>query len=89
MATSQTEETRTEVVGVFDDPDTLQAAIDDLLTAGFDRSELSLLAGEEAVEQKLGHAYKKAAEVEDDITLPRAAYVSTEARGDAEGLMAQ
>ena len=85
MCPGQSEKTRTEVVGVFDDPDTLQAAIDDLLSAGFDRAELSLLASEEAVEQKLGHAYKKAAEVEDDITLPRSAYVSTESLGDAEG----
>jgi hypothetical protein len=34
-----------EVVGVFPDEARFQAAIDDLLSSGFDRAELSLLAG--------------------------------------------
>ena len=34
-----------EVVGLFDTVDKMQSAIDDLLTGGFDRSEISLLAG--------------------------------------------
>jgi outer membrane lipoprotein SlyB len=85
MSPSEPEKTRTEVVGIFDDPDSLQSAIDDLLSAGFDRAELSLLAGETAVEEKLGHAYRKVEEIEDDITIPREAYVSTESIGDAEG----
>ena len=78
-------ESRTEAVGVFEDAASLQAAIDDLLTAGFDRAELSLLADEATVERKLGHAYAKPAELEDDPQVPRTAYVSTEARGDAQG----
>ena len=45
------------------------------MSAGFDRSELSLLAGEQAVEQKLGHAYQKVQELEDDAAVPRAAFV--------------
>jgi hypothetical protein len=77
-----------EAVGVFANPETLQAAIDELMSAGFDRAELSLLAGEQAVEQKLGHHYKKASELEDDPSVPRAAYVSTESIGDAEGALA-
>jgi hypothetical protein len=36
-----------EAVGVFHDRDTLQNAVEDLLKAGFDRSEISLLAGEQ------------------------------------------
>ena len=43
-----------EVVGLFDTVDTLQSAIDDLLTGGFDRSEISLLAEADKVRQKLG-----------------------------------
>ena len=78
-------ESRTEAVGVFEDAASLQAAIDDLLTAGFDRAELSLLADEATVERKLGHAYAKPAELEDDPQVLRTAYVSTEARGDAQG----
>ena len=45
------------------------------LLPGFDRSELSLLAGAKTIEQKLGHAYRKIEELEDDPTVPRAAYV--------------
>lgn len=74
-----------EAVGVFHDPDSLQEAIDELLSSGFDRAELSLLAGEHAVEEKLGHRYRKVAELEDDPRVPRTAYVSLESIGDAEG----
>lgn len=74
-----------EAVGVFHDPDSLQEAIDELLSSGFDRAELSLLAGEHAVEEKLGHRYRKVAELEDDPRVPRTAYVSVESIGDAEG----
>lgn len=74
-----------EVVGIFHDPDRLQAAIDELLSSGFDRAELSLLAGEHAVEKRLGHRYRKVGELADDPVIPRSAYVSTEAVGWAEG----
>ncbi len=74
-----------EAVGVFDTPDNLQAAIDELLSSGFDRAELSLLASQTAVEAKLGHMYRKVDELEDDPTEIRTAYVSTESIGDAEG----
>ncbi len=74
-----------EVVGIFHEPDDLQAAIDELLSSGVDRAELSLLAGEHAVEKSLGHKYRKVGELADDPVIPRAAYVSTEAVGWAEG----
>jgi hypothetical protein len=60
-----------EAVGVFHDEKSLQSAVDELLIADFDRSYLSLLAGNAAVEEKLGHVYEKVAELEDDS---RAAY---------------
>jgi hypothetical protein len=72
-------------VGIFSRSDDLQYAIDDLLSSGFDRAELSLLAGEHAVEEKLGHRYEKVSELADDPAVPRTIYVSTEAIGDAEG----
>ena len=74
-----------EAVGVFHDPESLQEAIDELLSSGFDRRELSLLASEHAIEAKLGHRYRKVAELEDDPRAPRTAYVSLESIGDAEG----
>lgn len=52
-----------EAVGVFRSAEDLQLAIDELLTSGFDRAELSLLASEEAVEKELGHAYRKTTEL--------------------------
>lgn len=76
-----------EAVGVFDDGETLQAAIDDLLSSGFDRAELSLLASEQAVDGKLGRHYRRVEELEDDTRVPRTAYVSTETIGDAEGAL--
>src|SRR6185295_9543107 len=80
-------ETRTirEAVGIFNRSENLQSAIDELLSSGFDRSELSLLASESAVEEKLGHRYERVSALGDDPTVPRVAYVSTEAIGDAEG----
>jgi len=74
-----------EAVGVFSTPDTLQEAIDELMSSGFDRSDLSMLAAEGAIDEKLGHKYRKIIELEDDPIVPRCCYVSTEAIGDAEG----
>lgn len=74
-----------EAVGVFETAESLQEAIDELLSSGFDRAEISLLAGEDAVREKLGHIYEAAAAAEDDPDAPRTAYVSPESFGDAEG----
>jgi len=74
-----------EAVGVFDSQDRMQAAIDELLISGFDRAELSLLAGEKALEEKLGGRYKRVTEFEDDGEAPRTIYVDTESRGGAKG----
>jgi hemerythrin-like domain-containing protein len=74
-----------EVVGIFRSSQDFQIAIDELLSAGFDRMDLSLLASAAAVDEKLGHRYEKVDALADDQSLPRAAYVSPEAIGDAEG----
>lgn len=85
MSPIQEQEMLTEAVGVFDDANSLQGAIDEILSSGFNRAEIGLLASEHAVEEKLGHAYEKVEQLEDDLSVPRAAYVSTESRGEAEG----
>lgn len=85
MSDDENAETRTEAIAVFDDADSLEVAVDELLSHGFDQAELSLLASASAVEEKLGHRFTKVEEVEDNDEVPRAAYVSTESRGDAEG----
>lgn len=76
-----------EAVGVLDHVDELESAIDELLEAGFDRSDISLLAGQKAVEEKLGHLYSKVSDLEDDAEVPREAYVSKESMGAAEGAL--
>jgi hypothetical protein len=85
MLVEQEARTVREAVGVFNRSEDLQDTIDELLSSGFDRAELSLLASEHAVEEKLGHQYEKVGALADDPTVPRAAYVSTEAIGGAEG----
>lgn len=78
-------ETRTEAVAVFDDADRLQAAVDDLLNGGFDQAEISLLATDRAVEEKLGHFYERVQHLGDAPDAPRKEYVSTASRADAQG----
>ena len=72
-----------EAVGVFHDWNSLQAAVDELQVSGFNRAEISLLAGEHAVEEKLGHVYQKVAELEDDPKVPRTAYVGRDSMVEA------
>jgi hypothetical protein len=74
-----------EAVGVFHDEKSLQSAVDELLIADFDRSYLSLLAGNAAVEEKLGHVYEKVAELEDDSRAAYQAYVGVDSRTEAKG----
>ncbi len=72
-----------EAVGVFHDRNSFLTAVEELMVAGFDRSELSLLAGERAVQTKLGHAYQKVQELEDDAAVPRAAFVGDHSLAEA------
>jgi hemerythrin-like domain-containing protein/Flp pilus assembly pilin Flp len=74
-----------EAVGIFLTSADLQRAIDTLLSSGFNRADLSLLANAGTVDDKLGYRYKKIEDLEDDPSVPRTAYVSPEAIGDAEG----
>ena len=85
MEVDQAAETSREAVGIFHSSEGLQDAIDELLSSGFHRAELSLLASEAAIVEKLGHRYAKVDVLADDPEVPRVAYVSTEAIGDAEG----
>jgi hypothetical protein len=76
-----------EAVGVFKSADTLQEAIDELLVSGFDYPALSLMASEKAVEEKLGHKYRKVQELEDEASVPRIEYIAPESLGEAEGAL--
>jgi hypothetical protein len=74
-----------EAVAVFHSESDLQAAIDDLLSHGFDRAELSLLASSDTVDQKLGRHFTKVKPLEDDAEVPSVAYVASEDIGAAQG----
>jgi len=47
----------TEAVAVVHDVETFQAAIDELLLAGFDHADINVLAQEDTIASKLGPAY--------------------------------
>lgn len=74
-----------EVVGVFDDLDSLQSAIDDLMTDGFDRSEISLLAEDQDVRAKRGA--EPAVELEDDDRAPRLHYIESESLSEGKAVL--
>lgn len=73
-----------EAVAVFPDAKTLESAVFELQTHGFDRAAFSLLANESAVEQKLGRRYRRIEEMEDKATAPRATFFSKVSRLEAE-----
>jgi len=77
-----------EVVAVFDSVDDLDEAVYALQTRGFDRAAFSLLAGEAAVAEKLGHRYRQVREVEDDPKAPRETFFSRVSRLEADYLPA-
>ncbi len=73
-----------EAVAVFDDVSSLEAAVEDLREAGFADDAISLLAGQDAVEKKLGRMYQRVEELEDDPRAPRTAFVSERNLGERE-----
>jgi hypothetical protein len=78
-------DTACEAVGIFGSAYDLQAAIDELLSSGFHRAELSLLASENALNEKLAGGFVDLRAVADDPAISRTAYLSPEAIGDAQG----
>jgi outer membrane lipoprotein SlyB len=85
MATNRTKVR--EAVAVFDDVSALEKAVDGLRDAGFAKSDISLLAGHETVEAKLGHMYDRVEELEDEPTAPRTAFVSSKSIGQREDMV--
>ena len=77
-----------EAVGVFDTFKDLQQAFYDLRMVGIHHSNISLLANESVLKEKLGKAYWRASDLEDDPHAPRAHFVSEEAIGELEGAIA-
>ena len=72
-----------EVVAAFDGIEVLENAVLDLEVHGFDRAAFSLLASEQAVEDKLGERYRRVEEIEDNPQAPRETFFSWASRLDA------
>lgn len=87
MQPSEEGQVAREAVTYFATVEDLEAAIAELQSSGFDRAEISLLASEKAVEEKLGRMYRKVTELEDDPSVPRTHYVSEASVGAAEGAL--
>lgn len=69
-----------EAVGVFADPDALEAAVTALESAGFDRAAISVLGAASKVRDRIGRLYETVREIEDDPRVPRAAFISRGSR---------
>ncbi len=76
-----------EAVAVFDEVAELDAAVEDLLAAGFKKSDISLLASEDAVSKKLGHRYERVEELEDEPDAPRIAYRTRASPGSSDDVI--
>ncbi|MGQ9369131.1 hypothetical protein [Azospirillum sp. ST 5-10] len=75
-----------EAVGIFDSAEALQRAVDELSLAGFDRSELSLMANNQTIEGTLGRVPRSVDEAKHDPDAPRQSFVAPEDEGDARGV---
>ncbi len=73
-----------EVVGVFDNLDKLQSAIDDLLTDGFDQTTISVLAPQTVVREAVGDESVTTEKLHGDPKAPHGAYIDPEARNEAK-----
>jgi hypothetical protein len=62
-----------EVAGVFRSRDALEAAVDALFMAGFDRADVDVIAGVDAVREKLGTFHIAAEDLADMPSVPRRA----------------
>lgn len=78
-----------EAVGVIPGIEQLEKAIDDLMLSGnVERQDISLLASDETVRDRLGRSYRSIEEAKDDPNAPRQSYVAPEEVGNAQGAAA-
>jgi hypothetical protein len=75
-----------EAVGVFEDRETLQKAIDDLSLAGIERRRLSLMAGDRAIADRLGWVPSHIDQARHNPDIPRSPVVAPEEVGNAQGV---
>ncbi len=87
MSLDHSKPTVREAVAVFDQVYELDAAVEELLKAGFKKTDMSLLASEDAVSKKLGHRYERVEELEDEPDAPRIAYRTRASIGDSDDVI--
>ena len=75
-----------EAVAVFGSREALENAIEDLLSNGFDRAQLSLLASRESVEETLGHPVGDIHALADDPETPRSEALERSDVGNVMGV---
>lgn len=73
-----------EVVGVFQNPDALEAAVDALEVSGFDRAAVSVLATGAEARAQIGRFYGTLGALEDSGGATHAAFVSRDSRTEGE-----
>lgn len=76
-----------EAVGVFQDMQSLRRAADELMLAGFDRAQLSMLGSRKEVVEKLGRMYAETTELIDDPRVPMRNYVGTDSLTEAKAAL--
>lgn len=86
MSTSNHHKHR-HVIGAFSNADQMHAAVMALETAGFTKDDLSLIANEHTIDEKLGHIYRRTEGLENDPETPRIAYTEPAPMGDAKGAL--
>lgn len=84
----ETDYTTREAAAVFNSAKELQSAVDALLEAGFERSDLSVLGSEEAIREKFGADIPSVSELADNPETPRGTFVSSDARTEGEAAIA-
>lgn len=85
---AQTDEaTVKEAIGVFSNAQQLQSAIEELQHAGFERSQLGILASETVVKEQLENIYQRTNETPEPGKSPAIAFVSRDSIGGAGEVM--
>ncbi|GBE44197.1 MAG TPA: hypothetical protein ENH05_08045 [Rhizobiales bacterium] len=76
-----------EVVAVFDSAEELEDAVEKLQESGVARPDVSLLATDKAIMDKLGRHFRKVSELEDNPLTPQAAFVSSADIAEEEAVL--
>lgn len=84
----KTKASKIQAVAVFQDVATLDSAVASLVEAGFNINDVSLLASDVTVADKLGHRYERVEELEDCAEAPRVAYRTLDEFADTERTVA-